>query len=127
MRPAIVTLSIYQGATFDQKVTLKEKDNKTPLALADLYDGARADIRTEIRGPLIMRLSTTDGTITLNNEGEVQFNVAAADTDELFTLDDYETWVYDLELYKDDAGVERVDRALSGVVVFYPGVTRDTP
>lgn len=125
MRPGYVTLTIFQGATFDQKITLKEKDNKTPLALADLYDGARMDIRTDYGGVLIQRLSTTDGTITLNNAGEIQFNLAASVTDLMTTRNDYETWVYDLELYKDNAGVEHVDRALAGVVVLYPGVTRD--
>lgn len=124
MHPGYVTLTIYQGATFDQKITLKEADDKTPLALADLYDGARMDIRTDVGGALILHLSTTDGTISLNNDGEIQFNVAASVTDLMTTRDDYETWVYDLELYKDHAGVERVDRALAGSVILMPGVTR---
>ncbi len=124
MQPGYVTLTIYQGATFDQKITLKEADNKTPLALSDLYDGARMDIRTEIGGALIQHLSTDDGTITINNDGEIQFNLAAEVTDTFTTRDDYEQWVYDLELYKDNAGVERVDRALAGVVILFPGVTR---
>lgn len=124
MQPGYVTLTIYQGATFDQKVTLREADNKTPLALLDLYDGARMDIRTDVGGALILHLGTDDGTITLNNQGEIQFNVSAAVTDALETRSDYETWVYDLELYKDHAGVERVDRALAGSVILMPGVTR---
>lgn len=124
MHPGYVTLTIYQGATFDQKITLKEADDKTPLALADLYDGARMDIRTGVGGVLILHLGTDDGTITLNNDGEIQFNVAASVTDLMTTRDDYEMWVYDLELYKDHAGVERVDRALAGSVILMPGVTR---
>lgn len=124
MRPAFVVLHMYQGATFRDVVTL-ENDVEEPLALADTYDGARMQIREYADGPLVLELSTAGGSIALDNQGRITFNVTAATTAALSPQIGSTQWVYDLELYQDQAGVEIVDRALEGVVVFWPEVTRN--
>lgn len=124
MRPGIVPLTIYKGATFDEKVLLQDPTG-APLPLLDLYDGARADIRNVLTSALMLRMSTDDGSIVLGNDGTIQFNVSAAVTAGISSNCQFEDWGYDLELYKTTAGVEHVDRALQGAVIVSPEVTRN--
>lgn len=122
MVPAFVVLHIYQGQTFNDVVTLNNTDG-TPIDLSAKQ--ARMHIRAYHRGPLILSLGTADGTIILDALGQITFNLSATVTAALETMYDYEQYVYDCELVEDDGiAPEFVERALQGVVILWPEITR---
>lgn len=121
MTPTFVLVCIYQGTTFRQKITLRGADG-------DPFDldgwGARMQIRDHLHGPLVLDLTTDNGRVELGAEGQITLTLDAATTEALTVWGDYEQYVYDLELYRDDGGVEEVQRPIFGAVVLYPEVTR---
>lgn len=120
MKPATVTLTMYQGQTFEDEFLFRDPDGA-----AEDFTGysARMQIRPTIAdSAVVMELNTTNGRIVpLDNTGTIKFNVAAADTALINTDHMYETWWYDLEIYN-VAG--RVERLMQGAVVFWPETTR---
>lgn len=123
MTPALVALTIYQGQTFADSVQLTDDDG-VPLDLSAKQ--ARMQIRSYRGGPIVLELSTANGMIGLDALGNITFHVTAEQTAALGSSQYlvYEQWIYDLELFEDDAGEEVVDRALFGPVIFYTEVTR---
>lgn len=121
MKPAIITLNIYQGQTFEDEFVFRDPDG-----VAEDFTGydARMQIRPTITdSEVVMELDTTTNNriVALDNTGTIKFNVAAADTSALDTDHMYETWWYDLEIYN---GAGRVERLMQGPVVFWPETTR---
>lgn len=116
MTPAFTVLHIYQGQTFADVLQVTPARDLTT-------EEARMQIRAYRTGPVIMTLSTTNGRITLDAAGHVTFHVTAADTAAIETAADWEQWVYDLELYHEVGLEEVVQRAFTGVVIFWPEVT----
>lgn len=121
MTPGFVLLCIYQGTTFRKTITLRDDDDR-PYDLSSW--GARMQVREHREAPVLLSLSTATGEITLGADGAIELLLSAAVTELLPVRYDYEQWVYDLELYRDDAGVLEVARPIFGVVVVYPEVTR---
>lgn len=118
-RPKNITLTIYQGQTFDDTYTF-DGANGDPLDFTDM------DARMQVRRALpddevLLELGTEDGTIsTLDETGTIQFAVDADITAALPTDHVPQTWVYDLELVDGT----RVIRLMEGSVVVLPEVTR---
>lgn len=120
MIPAHIVLSIYQGQTFDDIVTLTD-DADVPLDLTSW--GARMQIREYRGSPILLELTTANGRIVLDALGQITFNVAAADTSALLVQYDYEQWVFSCELFKTVGMEEVVQTPIFGVVVVYPEIT----
>lgn len=120
MKPAIITLTIYQGQTFDDEFVFRDPDGNPEDFTG--YE-ARMQIRPTITDTaVVMDLTTANGRIVpLDNQGMIKFNVSAEDTADLSSEYMYETWWYDLEIYN-VAG--RVERLMQGAVVFWPETTR---
>lgn len=118
-RPANVTLTVYQGQTFDDEVLFQDA-NGDPLDFTDME--ARMEVRRAVPDDeVILELSTDDGTIvTLDNTGAIKFDVDAVTTSELPSDNVTQVWVYDLELV-DGAHVTRL---MQGGFVVIPEVTR---
>lgn len=120
MIPAFVVLTIYQGQTFNDVVTLND-DTGAPIDLSS--KNARMQVREYRGGPLRLELTTENGRIALNAAGEITFNVSAFDTSLITTVYDYEQWVFSLELYSGTGEDEVVETPIFGAVVFYPEIT----
>lgn len=122
MAPSVRVLHIYQGQTFRDRLRVVD-------AAGDLIDlsalSARMQVRPTLDSPVIVvELTTEDGRIALAADGMLTFNLTAAETAALGAGSyDTQQWVYDLEIIT-PAITPIVDRILSGVVVFYPEVTR---
>lgn len=120
MKPAIVTLTIYQGQDFTDQFVFQDADE-----VPEDFTGysARMQIRTDYEAPdVVLELSTTNGLIApLDSTGTVTFAVDAATTAGLSSTHMYETWWYDLEV-ESPSGV--VQRLMQGAVVFWPEITR---
>lgn len=119
-RPAQITLSIYQGQTFDDEIVFED-------GAGDPLDFTGSTARMQIRRALpddevILELTTTNGMINaLADDGLVKFNVNAGETADLPTDNVDQVWVYDLEVQDGSGGVVRL---MQGSVVVYPEVTR---
>ncbi len=116
------TLNLYQGQTFRTEIAFLSPDG-TPIEMAGRQ--ARMQARESIESPVaILDLSTDQGTLELDPGGIVRFNLTAAQTAQLGSgSHDVEQWVFDLELFVPGA-VEVVRRVLTGVIVFWPEITR---
>ena len=121
MTPTFVLICVYQGTTFRQTVTLRGSDGE-PFDLTGW--SARIQIREHLHGPLVLELTTDNGRIELGDDGEIVLTLDAETTAALTVWADYEQYVYDMELYRVESGVEEVQRPIFGTVVLYPEVTR---
>jgi hypothetical protein len=119
-RPAQITLSIYQGQTFDDEIVF-EDGSGVPLDFTG--STARMQIRRALPDDeVILELTTANAMIQpLSNDGLIKFNVDAVDTASLPTDNVDQVWVYDLELEDGAGGVVRL---MQGSAVVYPEVTR---
>lgn len=117
------TLNMYQGASFATEIQFVDGETGEPLDLTGRT--ARMQARTSIEDPVAtLNLSTEDGTLVLQGDGVLRFNVSAADTALLGAgTYDVQQWVYDIELVTPGPTVS-VRRVLTGVVVFWPEITR---
>lgn len=116
------TLNLYQGQTFRTEIEFLDADGM-PIEMAGRE--ARMQARTSIESPTpVLDLSTAAGTLELDTGGIVRFNLTAAQTAQLGSgSHETEQWVYDLELFT-PGPVEVVRRVLTGVIVFWPEITR---
>lgn len=120
MIPVFVALSMFQGQTYSDTLTLTD-DIGVPLDLTG--QNARMQVRDDA-GALILELSTLNGKIlSLGATGVIKFNVSAAEMAAITTPYDYAQWRYDLELFYDVVGEEIVTRPVKGVVIFWTEVT----
>lgn len=118
--PTYLTLSIYQGQTFNDVLTFEDEAG----ALIDLTGKtARMQVRESIEAATTkLDLTTENGGIALGGAlGTLTFLVDATDTSALSDTYEVEQWVYDLEFIDPDTTVTRV---IQGTLVVYPEVTR---
>ena len=103
-----------QGATFSRTLTIKDSNGDA----RDLSDyTARMQVRRRLTDTsTLIELTTENGRISLNSEGEVSLSIGATATAALS-----DGGVYDLELIASDGTVERV---IEGNFVLSLEVTR---
>lgn len=119
--PANLTLSVFQGQTFNDEIIFM--DGQTPPVPIDFTGkSARMQVRRAVPDDeVLLNLGTDAGTIVaLGSDGKIVFNVTATVTSELPTDNVVQTWVYDLEVYD----LDDVQRLMQGAFVVYPEVTR---
>ncbi len=113
--PAPYDLKIRQGATFHRRLTWRDEDGN----LRDLT-GCEASLmvrRTAIDADALLELTDTDGLTLGDDEGTIDIEISAADTEDL----DWRRGVYDLRLtFPDDTVVILVE----GSVKVVPAVSR---
>ena len=118
-RPANVTLTVYQGQTFDDQILFQDQ-SLDPLDFTGMT--ARMQVRWAVPdSTVIATYSTADGTIVeLSDAGTIVFNVSAVATAALPTDNVQQCWVYDLEVVDGTT----VTRLMQGSFVVVPEVTR---
>lgn len=118
-RPAQITLTVYQGQTFEDEIRFEDA-NGDPLDFTDM--SARMQVRRAVPDDEILaEFSTADGTIDpLDETGVVKFAVDADITADLPADNVTQSWVYDLELVDGT----HVSRLMEGAFVVVPEVTR---
>ncbi len=126
MTPAKVNFSVYQGATWDIEIVLRNPPpptgDGTPINITGKK--ARMQVRRKITdADPVLTIPSTDFTIT-GVQGRIFGRVSAAATAALPTGLKRQTWVYDLELFDDAVSPEVVDRVAEGKVKVFPNVTR---
>jgi hypothetical protein len=119
IRPASVNFNLYQGATFDETVTVKDAND----ALVDLT-GYTADLQVrrsvEDADPLF-ELTTANGGVVLGGlSGTIELIKSAAATAALDIDLDGEQWVYDIKLING----AYVERTIQGAIFAFAAVTR---
>lgn len=121
MKPATITLTIYQGQTFDDSFIFEDVEGERE-------DFTGYEARMQIRpftasNKVYETLSTANGYIAeLGDDGVVQFALPASVTAGLSNTHEFETWWYDLEIFNDDES--DVQRLMQGAVVINPNTTR---
>lgn len=118
MKPGILPLTIYAGATFRQALTWSSGEPPEPVDLT----GWRARMHVRARQPdaePLLVLTTENARIVFTNaiEGRFALVLSAADTSAI----PWKTGVYDLEMVAPDGTVRRL---LQGGVTVSPEVTR---
>lgn len=127
VRPANVNFRLYPDATF-QEVTKVLDADQLPVDLSGRT--ARMQIRRETGGPVLYTLTTENGGVTCNADGEVAIFIAADATHPTLTptiSPDGEMWVYDLLLTNPAESPAKVERLLQGMIVVLLGVTKPDP
>ena len=118
--PLALTLSIWQGQTFNDALTMQD-----PTGLAINLTGYTAKLmaRVDVTDALPqITWSTVTGEIVLGGTaGTITFNVPAATTNALISVEAVTVWMYDLVL---TSGTGVTERVIQGAMVIYPGVTR---
>lgn len=113
MVPGKYNMICPQGATFSQRLTWTIADD--PVDLSGY--SARMQVRDKHKGScLILDLSTNNGQISLDDEGNIDLLVDAETTEEIVPRE----YVYDLEL---NSGQE-IYRLVEGKFIVTPEVTR---
>jgi hypothetical protein len=120
MIPTVLVLSIYKGQTFNDVLTF-EDENGRPIDLTGITVLMQARTSVDAPDPPLLSFGTGDGTITVDNVGNVTFAVSAAATTAIVSGFDIEQWVYDMK-WIHPGGV--VERPIEGALVIYPEVTR---
>lgn len=114
------TLNMYQGQDFTTEIEFVEADTGLPIDMTGR--SARMQARTSIDAPeAVLSLSTDLGTIVLAG-GVLRFQVPAMVT-AMLGGHDVEQWVFDVELVT-PGPTPSVRRILTGVIVFWPEITR---
>lgn len=122
--PAIHAFTVYQGQTWEEQLIVQNPDG-TPTDLTGFK--ARMHVREEISSPdTILELGDADGTLVVTDAaaGEITLLVSAAATAALPLNFEPQSWVYDLEIYRESPAPEYVQRILQGFVHAVPEVTR---
>lgn len=120
--PLSLSLYIYQGQTFDDRLALSNADG-TPVNLTGY--SARMQARADITDTTpILDWSSIDGEIVIDGpNGTITFNVTADATYALPTNNEAASWVYDLRIFNAASPVY-AERVVQGVLNVSPAVTR---
>ena len=113
MTPGKYNMICPQGATFSKRLTWTIGDD--PVNLSGYTARMQAREKYSSANP-IFTLSTSDGSISLDNQGNIDILIDADSTESIFPKE----YVYDLEL---DSGSE-VYRLVEGKFIVTPEVTR---
>ena len=124
VHPGRVNFRLYPGATFTEVTSLLD-------AAGDPVDLTGHSVHMHIkRDPSdtvpIFALSTDNGGVVLNAQGQIALHLSATQTNPALSppIDqDGETWYHDLLLIDPSLSPPRVDRLYRGVVVVMPGIT----
>lgn len=122
--PASYAFKVYQGQTWEETLTVNNPDG-TPTDLTGYK--ARMQIRADISDDeVIMELDDDNDRLTISSplDGEITLLVDAADMAALPLSFEVQSWVYDLEIYRETPPPEYVQRILQGSVIAFPEVTR---
>jgi len=120
-KPLQLTISLYQGQTFNDVLALSDDVSGLPVDLTGYT--ARMQARFDITDTTpVFTWSTATGEIVIDGpNGTITFAVTPTATAALPTNNDITVLVYDLVL---SSGAGYVERTVQGAVVIYPGVTR---
>lgn len=123
--PLDLSLSIWQGQTFDKQLLLQDSAN-IPIDLTGFT--AQMMLRNDIADPQpVVTWGTNTGEIVLGGTaGTLTFNVSGAATQALPTNDDVATFVYDI-LLTNGANPPYSQRIVQGTITVFPAVTRPAP
>lgn len=122
VRPAIVNFRLYPHATFSEVTRVLDADQQ-PVDLSART--ARMQIRRDT-GALIYTLTTENGGIVCNADGEIAIRINADETAPPLNPPlnpDGEVWAHDLLISNHTTTPATVERLLQGAVVVLPGVT----
>lgn len=120
-KPLQLTLSIYQGQTFNDVLALSDDVSGAPVNLTGY--SARMQARFDITdaSPVFTWSSDTGEIVIDGPNGTLTFAVTPTATAALPTANDITVLVYDMVL---STGAGYAERTVQGAVVIYPGVTR---
>lgn len=124
VNPARINFRLYPGATFTEVTTLLDPDGE-PVDLSE-HDAHMYIKRDPLDPAPIFALSTDNGGIVLDAQGQITLHLSATATTPSLNppIDpDGETWYHDLLLIDATASPARVDRLYQGVISVLPGVT----
>lgn len=123
VRPAFVNFRLYPHATFSEVTRVLDAD-QNPVDLSGRT--ARMQIRRDISGALIYTLTTENGGIVCNADGEIALRINADETAPPLApplSPDGELWAYDLLISNPNTSPATVERLIQGVISVLPGVT----
>ena len=127
VRPATVNFRLYPHATFSEVARVLDAD-QVPVDLSGRT--ARMQVRRDTYGPAIYTLTTENGGIVCNADGEIALRIDADDTAPSLSpplSPDGEMWAYDLLIYNPITSPATVERLIQGVITVLPGVTKPEP
>jgi len=116
MKTAIYNgFEIYQGSTFDETITITQKNTGNPVNLTG-YD-ARMQLRDKRTGEVLIELLSTNSRISVTPlEGKIILSISFSDTTNLKKG----SYDYDLEVFDGT----RVDKYLRGTIQVIKEITR---
>lgn len=120
--PAQLTLSVWQGQTFDQQLLLQDQD-QAPLNLTGFT--AQMMLRANVTDAVpVATWGTATGEIVLGGAaGTLTFNVPGSESQALPAADQMAIYFYDV-LLTNGATPPYTQRVVQGVLIVYPAVTR---
>lgn len=127
VQPARVNFRLYTNATFTEVAALLDA-NGDPVDLSGM-DAAMYIKRDPLDTVPVFALSTDDGSILLDAQGQITLHIPVTDTNPSLvpSLDpEGETWYHDLLLITPGTP-PRVDRLYQGVITVIPGITPFPP
>lgn len=123
VRPAFVNFRLYPHATFSEVARVIDAE-QNPVDLSGRT--ARMQVRRDLNGAVIYTLTTENGGVACNAEGEIAIRINADETAPPLTpaIDhDGEVWAYDLLISNPNTTPATVERFIQGVITVLPGVT----
>lgn len=121
-KPLQLTLSIYQGQTFNDVLALSDDTTGDPVDLTGYSAKMQARFDIADTSPVLTWSSDTGEIVLGGTEGTITFAVGPAATAALPTQNDVLVLAYDMVLSQ-SAGAY-TERLVQGALVVYPGVTR---
>ena len=125
VHPARLNFRLYPGATFTEVTTLIDQATNLPMNLTGMT--AQMHIKRDPGDTIpIFALSTANGSITLDPQGQITLTLSATASAPLLDppIDqDGETWYHDLLLINPAFTPPRVDRLYQGIITVLPGIT----
>lgn len=127
VRPANVNFRLYPHATFSEVTRVLDADQQ-PIDLSGRT--ARMQVRREQGTQPIYTLTTENGGIICNADGEIALRIEADATAPALNpplCPDGEVWQYDLLITAPIPAPATTERLIQGVIVVLPGVTKPEP
>lgn len=122
--PASYSFTVYQGQTWEETLIVNNPDG-SPTDLTGFK--ARMQVREELSSAdVVLELDEDSDRLVISDpvNGTITLLVDAADMADLPLAFEPQSWVYDLEIYRETPAPEYVQRILQGSVIAYPEVTR---
>jgi hypothetical protein len=116
MNPAKYDINIYKGATFQLRLTHRSNGNPTNLLGYTAMMRMKRDDRTVTAPDAFFKADTSNGSITVNEIGEVYVLVSATDTAQITSVGE---GIWGIDLMAPDGTVIPI---LRGIAVVKPSV-----